>query len=146
MNEISSMAKIGLSMLIIASIIITTFCVWSIGSVAANDYFEEQVKLLDLTNSDLSAVSGRSVPCVQVALSIEKSEYYEKLQDIVIYEPYRVNGMKRDFASSSGYREKVLNSNPTKVLKNDYTSKIGQVYEVESLTNGKYRIYVRIGD
>lgn len=75
MEEITSTAKIGIALMIVASVIITSFCVFTVISTFSRDFLEEQTRIVDYTEYELNDFVGTYLPVLALDTAISQSSY-----------------------------------------------------------------------
>lgn len=75
MEEITSTAKIGIALMIVASVIITSFCVFTVISTFSRDFLEEQTRIVDYTDYELNDFVGTYLPVLALDTAISQSSY-----------------------------------------------------------------------
>lgn len=75
MEEITSTAKIGIALMIIASVIITSFCILTVVSTFSKDFLEEQTRVVDYTNYELNDFVGSYLPVLAIDNALTQSSY-----------------------------------------------------------------------
>lgn len=88
MEELTSTAKIGLSMLILASVIITSFCVYIVVSTFSRDYLEEQTRVVDYTEYEFNDLIGTYLPVLAIDNAITRSSYRDAKNLLCTYTEY----------------------------------------------------------
>lgn len=83
MSELSSATKLGVTLLIIASIIITTFCILTIVSTFTRDYYQEQFQAIDKTTGELRDLINEDIPLIALDKAISTSSYFNS--DVYCY-------------------------------------------------------------
>lgn len=86
MGEVGSMVKIAVTLMIIASVIVTIFCVYSIGSAATYQYYEEQATYIDASETTLNDMYYRKIPVPLLVTTIEECDIYNDLQSVVVHQ------------------------------------------------------------
>lgn len=75
MEEITSTAKIGIALMIVASVIITSFCVFTVISTFSRDFLEEQTRIVDYTDYEMNDFVGTYLPVLALDTAISQSSY-----------------------------------------------------------------------
>lgn len=76
MSEISSAMKLGVTLLIIASVIITSFCILTVTNTFTRDYYQEQYQAIDRTQGELRDLVNEDLPLLAIDRAISASSYY----------------------------------------------------------------------
>lgn len=88
MEEITSTAKVGIALMIVASVIITTFCVFTVMSTFSRDYLEEQTRIVDYTNYELNDFVGTYLPVLAIDNALCQSSYRNTSNILCTYTQY----------------------------------------------------------
>ena len=116
MGEISSTIKLGVTLLIIASIIITTFCVMVVADTFSRDYYQEQFQAIDKTNGELHDLINEDIPLIALDKAISTSSYFNSEVYCYCTTSTYVNGVCVPTTSASpvSWSSEVLPKNPGK--------------------------------
>lgn len=88
MEELTSTAKIGIALMIMASVIITSFCVFTVVSTFSRDYLEEQTKIVDYTDYELNDFVGTYLPVLAIDQALNQSSYRNTSNVLCTYTQY----------------------------------------------------------
>lgn len=75
MEEITSTAKIGIALMIVASVIVTSFCVFTVIFTFSRDFLEEQTRIVDYTDYEMNDFVGTYLPVLALDTAISQSSY-----------------------------------------------------------------------
>lgn len=138
MQEMSTYVKMGVAMLILTSVLITTFCLWGVAQIATTEYYQEQITVANDVKADLGDLFNARIPIIQLCTQMSETTYGLNLHQIVIHAPVRTNG-KLTSRSTRTYTD------IDKCVK-DWSSKTGYLEDVVQTPAKTYIIYIRVGD
>lgn len=138
MTEVTSGAKIGIALMLLASVIVTIFCIYSIGSAAVYDYYEEQTELIDAgTAAEFEDLYYRNIPMPQMFDLLEANP---RVFGVYVY--YRINTDNNITNAQSNYRASAV---PIPAdMRKQFAHATGYVYDMRDRGNG-LEIFVRVG-
>ena len=88
MSEITTLGKVGLALMIVASCIVTVFCVFGVVNTFSKDYLEEQTMMFDRTETELQDIVGVYLPTLAINQAVQSSKYGTLNQILCTYEEY----------------------------------------------------------
>lgn len=102
MEEISTSLKIGLTFLILASILITVFSVFTIVQTFSRDVYEEQARAINVSHNELRDIVNEYLPMLALDKAISDS-YYGGATVICEISQSSYNNGKRTLTALSGH-------------------------------------------
>ena len=137
MTETSSYVRMGVTFIVLASVLVTLFCLWGIAGAANTEYYEEQVTTINGTDSELADLYNAHIPVVQILNQVEASNYYLNLQQIVVSYAQRTDG-KLTSLNKKTYTD--INK-----CNDEWSTRIGYIENIGVTPAGSYIIYMRVG-
>lgn len=138
MTEVTSGAKIGIALMLLASVIVTIFCIYSIGSAALYDYYEEQTELVDAgTAAEFEDLYYRPIPMPQMFDLLEANP---RVFGVYVY--YQIDTGNNLTNANWVYRASAV---PIPAdMRRQFAYATGYVYKIRDRGNG-LEIFVGVG-
>lgn len=130
-DEVSTVARIGITLLLIACAVIASLSIMFIASTFSDDFYEQTIQTVSNNDASLDDIVGVNLPIAGIVSIVDASKYrsYDEIVYKVYARPYD-NGVGGDFAlKQSIKRDDLLN---------DYSNKVGILTDYTAVTaNGK---------
>ena len=141
MGEVGSMVKIAVTLMIIASIIVTIFCVYSIGSAATYQYYEEQATYIDASETTLNDMYYRKIPVPLLVTTIEECDIYNDLHQIVVHQRSPIGKATPGNVPESFW---FVDKKDLGTFVKEYSYTTGYIFNIYK-ENGYYYIEIKVG-
>lgn len=147
MTESSTGIRIGITLMIICSVIFVLLSAYSIASTYSKSFYDDKVTTITQTESELKDLYDVRVPVIQISDQLGKSVYGRNLYEILVEYPTRTNG-KLDATFGKKHYYVSATSDFVKTIaafEKDWKNSIGYVREVTENGSGTYTVCVRVG-